>query len=581
MKKVKIVCTMGPACSDAKTLFSMAEAGMDVARFNFSHGSYDDHEKIFHAVRKVEKQRAKPLATMLDTKGPEIRTGELKGESITLQEGQTFSLVSQKIAGNEKEVSVSVPEIFTAVVNGQDIFIDDGVIHLEATKVEPGRIETRVIVGGILGERKGINLPGANLSLPALSEQDRKDLYWGIDHDMEYVAVSFVKNRRDILEVRKLIEDRDSQMKVIAKIETRQGVDNIQEIIEVVDGIMVARGDLGVEIYTEEVPLVQKKLISLCIEHGKPVIVATQMLDSMIRNPRPTRAEASDVANAVLDGTDAVMLSGETAKGKYPLESVQMMNTLIMKTEAFIDIPESPSPASTGVSIADAVSQAAVTVARKMGVGAILSLTRTGSTARMVSKYRPPCIIIGSTPIERTWRELALIWGVSPILEEEPPNETQAVTRAILGSLSRGYIKEGEILAVTAGVPMGTPGTTNMLQLHTAGRILLRGIPYLKKEATGPVCLVRSGEDASKVKAGDIVVVTGTDRTFVPAISKAAGIITEQRGLTSHPAILALELGIPCVLGAENAMDLLGDGMIVTIDGGRGLVYQGTVRLHM
>lgn len=582
MKKVKIVCTMGPACLDYNLLFSMAESGMDVARFNFSHGTYDQHEKALSNIRKIEKQRGKPIATILDTKGPEIRTGEVASEHVSLMEGQTFTLLKEEKVGTDKEVSVTVPEIFSSLMEGQDIYIDDGVIHLKCTGVEPDRIESRVIVGGLLGDHKGINIPGANLSLPALSAKDREDLFWGIDHDMEYVAVSFVRNRQDILEVRKLIEEKGSLMKVIAKIETRQGVDNIEEIIEVVDGLMVARGDLGVEIHTEEVPLVQKQLINLCIKNGKPVIVATQMLDSMIRNPRPTRAEASDVANAVLDGTDAVMLSGETAKGKYPLESVQMMNTIINKVEEFINIPEfSRASTISRVSIADAVSQAAVTVARKMGVGAILSLTRTGSTARMVSKYRPPCIIIGSTPMERTWRELALIWGVAPILEEEPANETEAVNKAILGSLSRGYIKEGDILAVTAGVPMGTPGTTNMLQLHTAGRILIRGIPYLKKEATGPICKAYSGEDAlSRVKPGDIVVVSGTDRTYVPAIKKAAGIITEQKGLTSHPAILALELGIPCVLGAAGVMDLLEDGTVVTIDGGRGIVYQGTVKLH-
>jgi len=581
MKKVKIVCTMGPASSDPEILRSMINAGMNIARFNFSHGSYEDHGKILSMVRKMEKSFKFPIATILDTRGPEIRTGKLEEEEILLFEGDMFTLRYSGTCGDRSGVPINYPDILDELGEGQQVFIDDGLIELEVTGRSDDGVLTRIVTGGSLGAHKGINLPGAAISVPALSDDDYNDLCWGLEHDMEYVAVSFVKTRDDVIGVRRAIEENNGSMKIIAKIETRQAVDNIQEIIEVVDGLMVARGDLGVEIPAEEVPLIQKQLVQLCIKNGKPVIVATQMLDSMIRNPRPTRAEASDVANAVLDGADAVMLSGETAKGKYPYESVKMMENIINRVENEIHIHDVVPPVDEKLSIADALTHASVTVAREMDIGAILSLTRTGGTARMVAKHRPPCIIIGSTPLERTWRELALIWGVVPIMEEQSDSETAAVNLSILGSISRGIIREGDLLVITAGFPMGIPGTTNMLQLQVAGRILVNGIPYLKKEATGKVVKAFSAEEAiSKTSEGDILVVRGTDKDYIPALAKCSGMITEQTGLTSHPAIIALEMGLPCVLGASNAMELLEDNMVVTIDGQRGAVYQGDVRLH-
>lgn len=583
MNKVKIVCTLGPSCSDYETILSMAEEGMSVARFNFSHGDYHGHLQNLQHVRKVETFLDKPIGTILDTKGPEIRTGTVTGGEVILEEGTDFTLFTgNQVQGTEKGVFVAYPSLISEVRPGQDIFIDDGVIHLRVKTIMSDRMICDVLAGGILGDTKGINVPGADITIPALAPTDINDIHWGIEHDMDFVAVSFVKTRNDILEVRKLIENNNGQMKIIAKIETRQAVTNIAEILEVVDGIMIARGDLGVEIPTEEVPLVQKKLISLARNSGRSVIVATQMLDSMIRNPRPTRAEASDVANAVLDGTDAVMLSGETAKGAFPVESVKVMNRIIQKAEEILSLPD-PGEVSAAIqsSIPDAVSHAAVSVAKLMKVGAILSLTRSGSTARMVSKYRPPCPIIGSTPSQKIWRELSLNWGVVPLMEKQPENENEAIDYAIFSSLRKGYIDEGDLLVVTAGIPMGIPGTTNMMHLLTAGRIIIRGLPYLRKEAFGRICRAESAQEAiSKIRQGDILVVIGTDKNYVPAVEKAGGIITEQTGLTSHPAILALELGIPCILGAKNAMSLLEDDALVTLDGGRGLVYQGQVKLH-
>jgi pyruvate kinase len=582
MKKVKIVCTIGPACSTYEMLCSMAEAGMNVARFNFSHGAYEEHKARLDLVRKAEKEIGKPIATLLDTKGPEIRTGALKEGFIMLTKGQKIILTTRDVVGDSKEVYVNYPSLPSEVNIGQDIYIDDGTLHLKVTSVEGLDVFCQVVVGGELGERKGVNIPGASISLPALSEKDHKDICWGLENEMDYIAVSFVKNQKDIMEVRKIIEDAGGAMKVIAKIETHQAVNAILEILEVVDGVMIARGDLGVEIPTEEVPLVQKEIIDLCRSKGKAVIVATQMLDSMIRNPRPTRAEASDVANAVLDGTDAVMLSGETAKGAYPLRAVETMQRIVARVEKELELWQHPlhrKQLSTG--IPDAVSGASVAVAREMGAAAIVSLTRSGSTAQMVSKHRPPCLIIGATPVVRTWRELSLYWGVEPLLVENIKDQDEAVANAFTASFKKGLLKEGDLVVVTAGVPMGIPGTTNMLQVHTVGKILVKGLSLLKKEAFGVIKTARTAEEAlGKMEEGDILVVSETDRDFLPAMRKAVAIITEHGGLTSHAAIVALELGIPCVVSANNALSILHDGMSVTVDGFRGVIYAGSVHLR-
>lgn len=582
MKKVKIVCTIGPACSTFEMLCSMAEEGMNVARFNFSHGSYEEHKARLELVREVERKIGSPIATLLDTKGPEIRTGTLQEGAIFLKKGQDFVLTTRDVVGNDKEVFVNYANLPIESSVDQDIYIDDGTLHLKVTEISENDVHCTVIVGGELGERKGVNIPGASISLPALSEKDRSDICWGLKNDMEYIAVSFVKNQKDIMDVRKVIEEAGGTMKIIAKIETRQAVDGIDEILDVVDGVMIARGDLGVEIPTEEVPLVQKEIIDLCRSKGKAVIVATQMLDSMIRNPRPTRAEASDVANAVLDGADAVMLSGETAKGTYPLRSVETMRRIVERVEKDIELWQHPlhrKQLSTGVP--DAVSGASVEVAREMGAAAIISLTRSGSTAQMISKHRPPCKIIGATPVLRTWRELALYWGVEPLRVENISNQEQAIDNVFSLCLENKLLKEGDIVVVTAGVPMGIPGTTNMLQVHTVGRILVKGLSLLKKEAFGVVKKANTPEEAlEKMERGNILVVSQTDKDFVPAMRKAAAIITEHGGLTCHAAIVALELGIPCVVSASNALSVLEDGMMVTVDGFRGVVYAGSVRLR-
>ena len=586
MRKAKIVCTLGPACSSFETMFAMAEEGMDVARFNFSHGEYEGHEKNLELVRRVEKERKRPLAALLDTKGPEIRTGLLQGhEPVFLENGQMFSLTTRSLEGSSREVSISYGELPKEVAPGMHIFIDDGTLQLAVEEVKNEEILCKVLVGGELGERKGINVPDASLSVPTLTEKDREDIRWGLEHEMEYIAVSFVRSRDDVLEVLRVMEELSQgrpPMKIIAKIETKQSIEALEEIAEVVDGMMVARGDLGVEIPTEDVPLQQKRIIDICRSQGKPVIVATQMLDSMIRNPRPTRAEANDVANAVLYGADAVMLSGETAKGKYPLESVRTMRKIVARTEEeslrwgrHISLPV------YATTVPDSVSHAATHIAGELHAKAVISLTKSGSTSSMVSKYRPSCPIIGATPSLRTWRQLSLVWGVRPLLSREAPSIEQALNAAIMASLEEGILEEGDLVISTAGVPVGMPGTTNMVQVHTVGSILVKGLSLSKKEATGKVCKALTAQEAeAKIRDGDILVVRETDKTFVPAMRKAGAVIAEEGGLTSHAAIVALNLGIPCIVSTRGALKELEDGAVVTVDGTRGVVYGGKVKLH-
>jgi pyruvate kinase len=561
----------------------MAESGMDVARFNFSHGDYEGHGLNLSQIRHVEEEMGRPIATILDTKGPEIRTGLFKdSRSVLLNQGQSFVLFADEIVGDEKGVSTSYPALVDEVAIGQDIFIDDGTLHLRVESIVDREIRCRIIVGGELGERKGINVPDATLSVPTLTSKDIEDIRWGVEHDMDYIAVSFVRSRDDIMEVRRVIEEFGGHVKIIAKIETKQAVAHLDEIVDVVDGMMVARGDLGVEMATEDVPLVQKHIIETCRSQGKPVIVATQMLDSMIRNPRPTRAEASDVANAVLDGADAVMLSGETAKGRYPVRAVETMTRIVMRAEEELRLWQRCNSRNFGPStVPDAVSHAATAIAEEMKARVIISLTRSGSTARMVSKFRPLSPIVAATPSLETWREMALVWGVYPILKEEAPSAEEAIQAALGSALDKGLVSEGDLVVITAGVPVGIPGTTNLVQVQTVGRILVKGLSLLKREASGHVCRALTAAEAlDKTRPGDILVVPQTDRDFVPAMRKAAAIIAEDGGLTSHAAIVALELSIPCVVGAENALATLQDGMLVTVDGTRGVVYQGKVKLH-
>ena len=584
MRRVKIVCTLGPACAELDDLRALAAAGLNVARFNFSHGDYEGHGRMLDMIRQVENEGTKPIATLLDTKGPEIRTGLLEDHiPVEIKADTDLTLVTEERLGNVEVVSISYPNLVSEVEVGQDIFIDDGSIHLRIEEKRPGAIICRVLVGGLLGERKGINVPGADLSVPTLTEKDINDIKWGMDHDMDYIAISFVRDREDIMMVRKVIEEHGGKkINIIAKIETRQAVENIDDIIQVVDAVMVARGDLGVELPTEDVPIVQKRIIELCGQQGKPVIVATQMLDSMIRNPRPTRAEASDVANAVLDGADAVMLSGETAGGKYPLDAVTIMNKIVTRTEhEFMRKAGVMKPKAATANVADSVSHSAMRVAEELRAGAVITLTRSGSTASMISKYRPNSLIVASTPLKSTWRSLALMWGVYPVLLDEYADTESAVDAAIASVIKHGFVTEGDTVVITTGFPVFVSGTTNMLLVQTIGRVIFHSPSLIKRETAGFVCRVNSPEEAlEKMEAGNVLVAPSTGSDYLPAIQKAAAIITEEQGMTNYTAMSALQRGIPCMTGVKGAMEILSDGMLITVDGVHGVVYEGRMRLN-
>jgi len=585
---VKIVCTIGPASDNFDTLKAMAEAGMNVARLNFSHGDYDGHEKKLKLIRRVERSTKKPLAALLDTKGPEIRTGHVKDGEIFLEQGAKIILSSceQAFEGTPEKIWVNYKLLAHEVEPGQNIYIDDGTLNLEVEKIHGDDVHCKVIVGGTLRNTKGINLPGSDITLPALSEKDKEDIAWGIQHGMEYLAVSFVKTAQDIKDVRRLIQSYGGTMKILAKIETRQAVQNIEEIVDVVDGVMVARGDLGVEIATEDVPLVQKKIIEMCRVRGKVVIVATQMLDSMIRNPRPTRAEASDVSNAVLDGTDAVMLSGETASGNYPVQAVATMRKIVDRAEKELELwgnhknNEQNPVELQGIPVPDAVSGAAVLIAKQIKAPAIISLSRSGLTAKMISKHRPECPILGVTPSQQTWRELALWWGVQPVRLSEMSDINVAAREAITTCVHQKLLPEGELVVITAGVPVGRPGSTNVVEVLTTGTILLSGTPLSTRNAVGKVCIARTPQEAiEKATPGCILVVRQLSEDYKPVLDKVGAVLFESGLLFSEGNALAMDYNLPCIVGVADAFSTLMDDDVVSVDGTRGLVYRGVVRL--
>lgn len=466
--KVKIVCTMGPSCQDFPTVESLVYAGMNAARFNFSHGTYESHANALCVVRRAEEKCGVPIAVVLDTKGIEIRTGKNKdGLKLKLEQGNDVFLSLRECKGTEKAIYVDYPLLFKEIPKGQDIFIDDGKIHLKAISLSEDGIMCQIVSGGELGECKGINVPGAEISASSPTKQDISDIKWGVEHRIDYLAQSFVRSAGDVKRVRSLLTGFSSSVKIIAKIETRQAVANIDSIITAADGIMIARGDLGVEIPIEDVPIVQKSIIKKCNALGKPVIVATQMLDSMIRNPRPTRAESNDVANAVLDGSDAVMLSGETAVGRYPVEAVSVMKKLVLRAEEYVTCSATGVRVQNRRATTDAVSRAAAEIANMLNASAVLSLTRSGATARMVSKYRPNCPIVAVTPSREVWRGLTLVWGVYPILSEFTKDVYGSFVNAVRSALKLGYIKRGDTAVITSGIPFGVPGSTNFIQVYT------------------------------------------------------------------------------------------------------------------
>lgn len=581
MRKTKIICTIGPSSEDVPVLVKMMEAGMNVARLNFSHGSHEEHKYRIDNIRQAVKQFGQPVAIMLDTKGPEIRTGLLKAGKVQLQSGQRFVLTSREVPGDENEVQISYANLPREVDPGTHILLSDGLINLLVESRDDTDIVCTVINGGALGEKKGVNVPGVRINMPFLSEKDRRDIDFGIEQKVDFIAASFVRTAEDVLEIRRILERSGADIDIIAKIESQGGVDNLAGIIKVADGVMVARGDLGVEIPAEEVPLVQKSVVEQCSMAGKIVTIATQMLDSMIVNPRPTRAEVSDVANAIFEGADAIMLSGETAAGKYPVEVVETMARIAARAEEALPYAEilRQRRLKGTLSVTDAISYSTCTAAMNLHASAIISATRGGHTARMVSKYRPQATIIAATRYPEVLNKLTLVWGVKPVLIKETSGTDELLEESIKCSLAAGYIQDGDMVILTAGVPSDVAGGTNMLKVHVVGKVLLQGMGIGNKSVYGKVRIVMNESDLMEIQAGDIVVTPSAHRDLAPHLDKIAGLVAEEGGLTSNAAIIGLNAGIPVIVGAESATKVLQNDMMITMDTPRGRVYQGIARV--
>lgn len=580
MKKTKIVCTIGPASESVEILVKMIEAGMNVARLNFSHGNHEEHEQRIKNIREASRLTDTMVGIMLDTKGPEIRTHAMEDDAIEIKMDDTLIVSLDEVLGTPEKISLTYPQLLNEVESGDVILLDDGLMSLRVTEIdeENNNIITVVSHGGILKSNKGVNVPGVKTDLPALTEKDQQDIMFGLEQNVDFIAPSFVRNSDNVLEIREILSQYNKEhVQIIPKIENQEGVDNIDEILSVSDGIMVGRGDLGVEIPIEEVPIAQKQLIEKSNALGKPVITATQMLESMQLHPQPTRAESNDVANAIYDGSDSIMLSGETAAGNYPVEAVEMMSKIALRSERAQRNQASTALAEYSQSnTTDAIGQATGHTAKNLGIKTIVAATNSGYTARMISKYRPDAHIIAVTFDEKISRTLTLQWGVEPVVAEVPASTDEMFALAADIVIENEFAREGDLILITAGVPVGEKGTTNLMKIQMIGQRLIeaQGIGEDSVSATTTVALT-SEEANNNMEEGNILVTSMTDKNYLPAIEKASGIIVEHGGLTSHAAVVGIAMGIPVIVRAENATQILKDNELITLDARRGLVYRG------
>lgn len=575
IRKTKIVCTMGPNLFEKHLIAPLMKAGMNVARFNFSHGTYETHQHYYDEVCRIRDELGLPVATMLDTKGPEIRVRSFKNGRVTLQNGQLFTLTTDEVEGDEERVSITYKELPQDIAVGSSILIDDGLIGMQVERIDGADIVCRVLNGGVVSNNKGVNIPNAHLSMPFISEKDHQDILFAIKNGYDFIAASFTRCADDIMQIRHILQENNCHtINIIAKIENMEGVENIDEILRVVDGVMVARGDLGVEVPLEDVPSLQKKLIQRGIAAGKPVITATQMLDSMIKNPRPTRAEATDVANAIYDGTSAIMLSGESAVGAYPVEAVETMVRIALRAEADMDyICRFSRDTSASTDVTNAISHATVTSAHDLNASAIITVTKSGSTARILSRYRPACVIVGCTTEKHVWRQLALSWGTVPLMIAEESNTDDLFEHAVDAAVQNGLVHDGELVVLTAGVPLGISGTTNLMKVHVVGHLLSRGLGLHGGKVVAPLCVIRNLEkDAKDFNTGDVIVCHQTTREMFSMLRKSSAIVLEDDNPEGHGAIAGMSLDIPVIIGAKNATNILKSGAVVTVDGEKGTV---------
>ena len=575
IRKTKIVCTMGPNLFEKHLIAPLMKAGMNVARFNFSHGTYETHQHYYDEVCRIRDELGLPVATMLDTKGPEIRVRSFKNGHVTLQNGQLFTLTTDEVEGDEERVSITYKELPQDIAVGSSILIDDGLIGMQVERIDGADIVCRVLNGGVVSNNKGVNIPNAHLSMPFISEKDHQDILFAIKNGYDFIAASFTRCADDIMQIRHILQENNCHtINIIAKIENMEGVENIDEILRVVDGVMVARGDLGVEVPLEDVPSLQKKLIQRGIAAGKPVITATQMLDSMIKNPRPTRAEATDVANAIYDGTSAIMLSGESAVGAYPVEAVETMVRIALRAEADMDyIRRFSRDTSASTDVTNAISHATITSAHDLNASAIITVTKSGSTARILSRYRPACVIVGCTTEKHVWRQLALSWGTVPLMIAEESNTDDLFEHAVDAAVQNGLVHDGELVVLTAGVPLGISGTTNLMKVHVVGHLLSRGQGLHGGKVVAPLCVIRNLEkDAKNFNTGDVIVCHQTTREMFSMLRKSSAIVLEDDNPEGHGAIAGMSLDIPVIIGAKNATNILKSGAVVTVDGEKGTV---------
>lgn len=576
-RRTKIVATIGPATSSIEVLRKLIEAGATTLRLNFSHGTHEDHQRSIRAIRQVSFELNQPVGILQDLQGPKIRLGRFEKGSIVLNNGDRFILTSHQVTGTEEISSVTYEPLADEVPVGATILLDDGKVEMVVEKVDrqERQLHCRVVVGGTLSNNKGVNFPGVYLSIKALTDKDRKDLIFGLGQGVDWVALSFVRNPQDVLEIKELISNAGKQVPVIVKIEKHEAIEQMDAILSLSDGVMVARGDLGVELPAENVPILQKQLIVKSNLLGIPVITATQMLDSMVNNPRATRAEISDVANAILDGTDAVMLSNETAVGKYPVKAVATMARIAVRIEQEPRVCHAVADARR--SIPNAISQAVSTIAEQLDASAIMTLTKTGATARNVSKFRPQKPILAVTPHVEVARRLQVVWGVKPLLVLDLPSTGQTFQAALNIAQERNFLRQGDLVVMTAGTLQGVAGSTDLIKVEVVTAVLGQGTGLGQGLVSGRARVARNGTDVTHFNPGEILVASSTSADFVDAIRKASGIVTEDESLTSHAAVIGMRLGVPVMVGVKGATEIIRDGTILTLDMQRGLVFSGSI----
>lgn len=589
MKKTKIVSTLGPASNSVEIISELIKAGANVFRFNFSHGDHEEQLDRMTMVREAVKKLGQDVGILLDTKGAEIRTTVQnttdadfgRAGYIQFNVGdKTRISMDPELKGTKEKIAVTYPGLYDDVKIGGHILFDDGLIDMEIIEKDEAARELVVTVknAGMLGSRKGVNAPGVSISLPGITEKDADDIRFGLDNDIDFIAASFVRKAQDVLEIREILEEKNmTHVQIFSKIESQEGIDNIDEIIKVSDGIMVARGDMGVEIPAEEVPMVQKRIIKKCNAVGKSVITATQMLESMQQNPRPTRAEASDVANAVFDGTDATMLSGESANGSYPVQAVATMARIDEEAEsALAEMGTFQINQFDKTDVTETIGLSVARAAKNLGVKTIVAATESGYTAKMISKYRPDADILAVTFDERTKRGLMLNWGVFPTVTEKPTTTDEMFDLAAKQAVDLGFAKEGDLILITAGVPVGERGTTNVMKIQMIGSKLLEAQGVGQKTVVANAVVANNAAEANeKAKDGMILVVPTTDKEYMPAIEKAAALVVEDGGLTSHAAVVGIAKDLPVIVGAANATATIKDGELITVDSRRGIIYRG------